>query len=208
MWSAQWEVAREPAARKSAVPIRPSGPTDPFHPDGVASTEVAGGAWWVGRKSEYVLLATLGSSRFLPGRPWIGRVHDQGHVPTIPVMSSISTPAERSDGSAHSIRGEDGPVESLHGAGDGRRGEDDGQVRLDRVAGASEHRPRPRVLADLSLDALQMALWTRRRSGRDLDGLVQHSGKGLNRCPTSVPVQAGQPASQQAAAPAATVLVS
>ena len=32
--------------------------------------------------------------------------------------------------------------------------------------------------ADLALDALEMGLWTRRRAGRDLSGLVHHSDKG------------------------------
>jgi hypothetical protein len=31
---------------------------------------------------------------------------------------------------------------------------------------------------DLALDALEMGLWTRRRAGRDLSGLVHHSDKG------------------------------
>src|SRR4051794_41325416 len=31
---------------------------------------------------------------------------------------------------------------------------------------------------DLALDALEMGLWPRRRSGRDLGGLVHHSDKG------------------------------
>jgi putative transposase len=32
---------------------------------------------------------------------------------------------------------------------------------------------------DLALDALEMGLWTRRRAGRDVDGLVHHSDKGV-----------------------------
>ena len=32
---------------------------------------------------------------------------------------------------------------------------------------------------DLALDALEMGIWTRRRTGRDLGGLVHHSGKGV-----------------------------
>ena len=32
---------------------------------------------------------------------------------------------------------------------------------------------------DLALDALEMGLWTRRRAGRDLGGLVHHSDKGV-----------------------------
>src|SRR4051794_40551953 len=32
--------------------------------------------------------------------------------------------------------------------------------------------------ADLALDALEMGIWTRRRSGRDLGGLIHHSDKG------------------------------
>ena len=33
---------------------------------------------------------------------------------------------------------------------------------------------------DLALDALEMRLWTRRRAGRDLGGLIHHSDKGFN----------------------------
>jgi putative transposase len=32
---------------------------------------------------------------------------------------------------------------------------------------------------DLALDALEMGIWTRRRAGRDLSGLVHHSDKGV-----------------------------
>jgi putative transposase len=32
---------------------------------------------------------------------------------------------------------------------------------------------------DLALDALEMGIWTRRRAGRDVSGLVHHSDKGL-----------------------------
>jgi putative transposase len=32
---------------------------------------------------------------------------------------------------------------------------------------------------DLALDALEMGLWTRRRAGRDLGGLIHHSDKGV-----------------------------
>lgn len=32
---------------------------------------------------------------------------------------------------------------------------------------------------DLALDALEMGIWTRRRTGRDLGGLVHHSDKGV-----------------------------
>jgi putative transposase len=32
---------------------------------------------------------------------------------------------------------------------------------------------------DLALDALEMGLWTRRRAGRDVSGLVHHSDKGV-----------------------------
>ena len=32
---------------------------------------------------------------------------------------------------------------------------------------------------DLAFDALEMGLWTRRRAGRDVDGLVHHSDKGV-----------------------------
>jgi putative transposase len=31
---------------------------------------------------------------------------------------------------------------------------------------------------DLALDALEMGMWTRRRAGRDVTGLIHHSGKG------------------------------
>jgi putative transposase len=31
---------------------------------------------------------------------------------------------------------------------------------------------------DLALDALEMGIWTRRRAGRDLGGLIHHSDKG------------------------------
>ena len=32
---------------------------------------------------------------------------------------------------------------------------------------------------DLALDALEMGLWTRRRAGRDISGLIHHSDKGV-----------------------------
>ena len=32
---------------------------------------------------------------------------------------------------------------------------------------------------DLALDALQMAIWTRQRAGRDLTGLIHHSDRGV-----------------------------
>ncbi len=32
---------------------------------------------------------------------------------------------------------------------------------------------------DLALDALEMGIWTRRRAGRDLGGLIHHSDKGV-----------------------------
>ena len=33
--------------------------------------------------------------------------------------------------------------------------------------------------SDLALDALEQALWVRNRDGRSLDGLVQHSDRGV-----------------------------
>jgi putative transposase len=37
----------------------------------------------------------------------------------------------------------------------------------------------------LALDALEMAIWSRRE--QDLDGLVHHSDRGVSTCPSSVP---------------------
>jgi hypothetical protein len=51
--------------------------------------------------------------------------------------------AQRPQGSEDAAERSAGAV--LHGAGDGERGEHDGQVRFDRVALADEHRPRGEV---------------------------------------------------------------
>jgi|TARA_R110002110_G_scaffold89823_7_gene233939 putative transposase len=37
---------------------------------------------------------------------------------------------------------------------------------------------RKSLRSDLAIDALEMAVWNRRRSGRDFDQLIDHSGRG------------------------------
>jgi len=44
-----------------------------------------------------------------------------------------------------------------------------------------------RLRTDLALDALEMAMWARRRQGADLTGLIHHSGRGVNICPFDTP---------------------
>ena len=36
-----------------------------------------------------------------------------------------------------------------------------------------------RMFADLAIDALAMGLWLRRRAGRDITGLIDHSDRGV-----------------------------
>jgi len=57
---------------------------------------------------------------------------------------------------------------------------------------------------DLALDALEQAIWQRRRDGHQLDQLVHHSDHGSNTYPSPTPNASPPPASKPPSAPSAT----